>query len=88
MQTEITSGNTIFAPAHTGASSFKNDSNCSYSVNSGTDRLTLLKYLKNNSGYSSAASLDDSIPADSYESWRNLATALTGEGKALAGKKY
>ena len=58
-----------------------------YGVNSISPRLNLLKYLKNNSGYSSeATNLDNSTPTGSYASWTNLASALTGTGKALAEK--
>ena len=58
-----------------------------WGVNSTSPRLNLLKYLKNNSGYSSeATNLDNSTPAGSYTSWKNLALALTGTGMKLAGK--
>ena len=87
VQTEITSGNTIFSPAHKdNNNNASSDSSYAWSVNSRTDGLTLLKYLKNNSSYSEA-NLDTSTPAGSYESWTSLATALTtGKGKALNGK--
>ena len=58
-----------------------------WGVNSEYPRLNLLKYLKNNAGYSSeATNLDNSTSAGSYESWTDLATALTESGKALNGK--
>ena len=87
VQTEITSGNTIFAPAHRDdKNNASSDSSYAWSVNSRKNRLTLLKYLKNNSSYAES-NLDTSTPAGSYESWTNLATALTtGTGKALNGK--
>ena len=82
VQTEITNGNTIFAPA---AESNDATNRKGWSVNSTTDRLTLVKYLKNNVNYAEG-NLDTSTPAGSYESWTNLSTALTGTGKALNGK--
>ena len=56
-----------------------------WGVNSKYLRLNLLKYLKNNASYEEA-NLDSVGAAGSYESWINLASALTGTGKALAGK--
>ena len=80
VQTEITSD--IFIPAHNNSG---NDSNYVDSINSRTNRLTLLKYLKNNSNYVES-SLDSCIPIGSYTSWINLETALTGSNKVLNGK--
>ena len=88
VQTEITIDNAIFAPAHiynSNTKKYDTDSECAWSVNSAKNRLTLLQYLKNNASYAEA-NLDTSIPEGSYESWTNLATALTGNGKALNGK--
>ena len=82
VQTEIISGNTIFVPAHD--SSLK-DSSYTWSINSRTNRLTLLKYLKNNESYVES-NLDSVEATGSYESWRNLASALTRTGKVLNGK--
>ncbi len=93
VQTEIPTGTnaTVFSPAHT--DNYNNDnsnSNYGYSVNTRSTRMEILRYLKNNSNYA-ATNLDSSTPATTieaggYTSWIDLATALTGEGKALAGK--
>ena len=56
-----------------------------WGVNAASKRLQLLQYLKNNLNYKTE-DLDGSTPAGDYESWENLADALTGVGKALVGK--
>lgn len=56
------------------------------SVNSHVNRLTLLKYLKNNSNYEEL-NLDVGLPNESYTSWTDLSLALTGTGKALNRKQ-
>ena len=98
VQTEITSGtnSTIFIPAHTYNSTTKayKDSNYTYSVNSLTDKNTLLRYLKNNTGYDYTSYTTNknydsvgvgSTSATQYDSWKNLLTAF-GNGNDLAKK--
>ena len=58
-----------------------------WGVNSESSRLNLLRYLKNNTSYEEE-NLDLNTPVgEKYDSWTNLATALTiGNGKVLKGK--
>ncbi|MBQ5476010.1 MAG: Ig-like domain-containing protein, partial [Lachnospiraceae bacterium] len=97
VQTEIASGNTICIPAHTYNSTTKKydtDSTYTYSVNSLTDKNTLLRYLKNNTGYDYTSYTENgnydsvgvaSAAASQYTSWKNLLTAF-GNGNNLAKK--
>lgn len=88
-QTEITSGNKIFAPAHV-YPSYETDSSYAYSINSGYSKATLLSYLKNNSGYTwSTASPhgnDSYANGTSYQSWNNLKDAISTKfsGKTIS----
>ncbi len=88
-QTEITSGNTIFAPAHKdNYNNASSDSSYVWSVNSRTNWATLLKYLRNNNAYF----WDNNNKVDNhgtngltYTSWDNLKTAIvTATGKSAS----
>ncbi len=83
-QTEIRTGtgSTLYCPAY---KTKYYVSDYDFSVNSLTSRMEILRYLKNNSNYEDS-SLDACTPGGSFASWSNLATALTGVGKPLAGK--
>ena len=88
-QTEITTGNAIFAPAHKDNNNNESsDSSYAWSVNSRTDRTTLLGYLRNNNAYSwDPANQVDSYGTNgvTYASWDNLKTAIvTATGKTAA----
>ena len=80
-QTEITSGNAIFAPARTSNSSYQTASTKTYSVNSGANRTALLGYLRNHSGYSwntTSPYGDNYGNGTTYKSWNDLKDAISG----------
>ena len=56
-----------------------------WGINAKNSRLQLLRYLKNNLNYE-VEDLDEGTPTGSYDSWKNLASALIGTGKELEGK--